>query len=417
MEDSLDLEEFLELEDGEKLEDLDSSREVTIEDFLELEEWLEDMDQNSKKKLDDDQHTSRGDLETSKASIGGHQPDEIDRQPPHIIDLHPPDIDRHRQPLIDRHHPPNINRFPLLDVPPGCIIEMEPIEERMYMSKASHVVVPKHQRPPFWTEEAAGFHKRVKRIHDPMKIVVPCVVFEAESLIPPDRSMQFSSHIEVLDDHQHVEASQRGLRFRDEVDKGPTEAASIDTDRIPSNDTNKPASIDATTSPSIDTGRISEQKEFDVCGNLRDEDTTTRSDKSGEKKKRNWKKRKRIMGDSQLSLIPHFSDGVRKFRVRNRCFSEPFAKLRALLIAEMIEKVDKGAFGYGSYFSLSTMDRHFRSDMSVEEAIELVDKCITEIRSRLVIAPPNFVIKIVDKDGARTHAWRQSVQDVTTASV
>ncbi|CDY42791.1 BnaC01g22750D [Brassica napus] len=82
-----------------------------------------------------------------------------------------------------------------------------------------------------------------------------------------------------------------------------------------------------------------------------------------------------------------------------------------------LHKVDKGAFGYGSYFSLSTMDRHFRSDMSVEEAIELVDKCILEIRSRLVIAPPNFVIKIVDKDGAREHAWRQSVQDVTTAAV
>lgn len=80
-------------------------------------------------------------------------------------------------------------------------------------------------------------------------------------------------------------------------------------------------------------------------------------------------------------------------------------------------KVDKGAFGYGSYFSLSTMDRHYRSDMSVEEAIELVDKCILEIRSRLVVAPPNFVIKIVDKDGARDYAWRQSVQDVTTAAV
>ncbi|KAF8115424.1 hypothetical protein N665_0027s0039, partial [Sinapis alba] len=65
-----------------------------------------------------------------------------------------------------------------------------------------------------------------------------------------------------------------------------------------------------------------------------------------------------------------------------------------------LHKVDKGAFGYGSYFSLSTMERHFRSDMSVEEAIELVDKCILEIRSRLVIAPPNF-----------------SVQDVTTASI
>ena len=81
MEDSLELEEFLELEDGEKLEDLDSSIEVTMEYFLELEEWLEDMDQNSKKKLDDDQHTMRGDLETSpKASIDRHQPDEIDQK-------------------------------------------------------------------------------------------------------------------------------------------------------------------------------------------------------------------------------------------------------------------------------------------------------------------------------------------------
>ncbi|KAF3594555.1 hypothetical protein DY000_02022341 [Brassica cretica] len=78
--------------------------------------------------------------------------------------------------------------------------------------------------------------------------------------------------------------------------------------------------------------------EFDVCGNLRDVDTTTRSDKSGGKKKRNWKKRKRIKDGPQVSLIPHFSDCVRKSRVRSRCFSHPFAKLRALLIAEMIDK-------------------------------------------------------------------------------
>ncbi|KAL0730432.1 hypothetical protein Bca4012_026525 [Brassica carinata] len=75
-----------------------------------------------------------------------------------------------------------------------------------------------------------------------------------------------------------------------------------------------------------------------MCQNLLDKDTNTRSDKSGGKKKRNWKKRKRIKGDPQLSLIPHFSDGIRKSRVRSRCFSQPFAKLRALLIAEMIDK-------------------------------------------------------------------------------
>ncbi|KAF3501349.1 hypothetical protein F2Q69_00041030 [Brassica cretica] len=53
---------------------------------------------------------------------------------------------------------------------------------------------------------------------------------------------------------------------------------------------------------------------------------------------RNWKKRKRIKGDSQLSFIPRFSDGVRKSRVHSRCFLKPFAKVRALLIAEMIDK-------------------------------------------------------------------------------
>ncbi|KAF3576165.1 hypothetical protein DY000_02031209 [Brassica cretica] len=197
-----------------------------MDDFLEMEEWLEDMDQNSKKKLDDDQHTSRGDLETSpKASI-------------------------------DRH---NLMRS----------IDNQQISSIYTQTPSS---IDTHPRSSIDTHQAVGFHKRVKRIHDPVKIVIPCAVVEVEFPIPPDR-----------------------------FDKGPTEAASIDTDQIPSNDTtdaisngiNKPVSIDTTTSPSIDTGRISEKKEFDVCGNRIDGETTTRSDKSGGKKRRNWKKRKR----------------------------------------------------------------------------------------------------------------------------
>ncbi|XP_022934380.1 proteasome subunit beta type-2-A-like [Cucurbita moschata] len=76
-----------------------------------------------------------------------------------------------------------------------------------------------------------------------------------------------------------------------------------------------------------------------------------------------------------------------------------------------LHKVEKGAFGYGSYFSLAMMDRHYHSGMTEQEAIDLVDKCILEIRSRLVVAPPNFVIKIVDKNGAREVAWRESIKD------
>lgn len=77
-----------------------------------------------------------------------------------------------------------------------------------------------------------------------------------------------------------------------------------------------------------------------------------RSDKSREKKRRIWKNRKRIKGDPQLSLIPHFSDGVRKPRVRSRCFSQPFAKLKALLIAEMIDKGE----GYTRMIKLQRVD-------------------------------------------------------------
>ncbi|KAF3324322.1 proteasome subunit beta type-2-B [Carex littledalei] len=75
-----------------------------------------------------------------------------------------------------------------------------------------------------------------------------------------------------------------------------------------------------------------------------------------------------------------------------------------------MHKIEKGAFGYGSYFSLSMMDRYYHPDMSIEEAIDLLDKIIIEIRTRLVVAPPNFVIKIVDQDGAREYAWRESIK-------
>lgn len=57
------------------------------------------------------------------------------------------------------------------------------------------------------------------------------------------------------------------------------------------------------------------------------------------------------------------------------------------------------------------MDRYFEKNMSLDKALELVDKCIEEVRSRLVVSPPNFVIKIVDKDGARELLWRRTVED------
>uniref|UniRef100_A0A0D3E7V2 Uncharacterized protein n=1 Tax=Brassica oleracea var. oleracea TaxID=109376 RepID=A0A0D3E7V2_BRAOL len=218
------------------------------------------------------------------------------------------------------------------------MIKQELVGRKEHTSGASHLAVPENLRPPLCEEEAVGICKRVKRIHDPVKFVVPYEVFEAESPIPPDKSMELSSYGGVFDDNKYVEASQRGLEFRDEVDNCPAEVPSSDINRTKSIDTIISSSIDIGQIPSIDTLRESEKKEFEVYQNLFDGGTTMRSDKSGGKKRRNWKKRKRIKGDPQLSLIPHFSEGVRKPRVRSRSFSQPFAKLKALLIAEMIDK-------------------------------------------------------------------------------
>ena len=51
---------------------------------------------------------------------------------------------------------------------------------------------------------------------------------------------------------------------------------------------------------------------------------------------------------------------------------------------------------------LSLMDKHYKADMSLEEALELVEMCLAEVKQRLVVAPPKFLIKIVDKNGTRT---------------
>ncbi|KAF2594715.1 hypothetical protein F2Q70_00043420 [Brassica cretica] len=196
-------------------------REITKEDFSELKDFLkvldeahhEDLGQNSEKKLDDDQHTLERDLETSpKASIDRHRQPDIDR--PHL-----PDIDRHPSDNIDRH--------PLLHELPGYMIAEEPVEERMQESEASLLAVHEHLRPHICAEAADRFHKRVRRIHDPVKIVVPCVVVEVEIPIPLDRSVHLLSYNWVFADAMYAVASQR-----DEVDKDPAEAASIKTDQI-----------------------------------------------------------------------------------------------------------------------------------------------------------------------------------------
>ncbi|WZY77950.1 hypothetical protein YC2023_024334 [Brassica napus] len=251
---------------------------VTLKDFLELEEWLQ-------QKLDDQPASGKGLENSLKADdIDRHKPDEIDRHPPYDIDLQSPsNIDQHTPDCIALYPPDCIDRHPCLDELSGYMIEPELVGRKEHMSGASHLAVLENLRLPLCEEEAIGICKRVKRIHDPVKFVVPYEVFEAESPIPPDKSMELSFYVGVFDDNKYVEASQRGLRFRDEVDNCQVEVPSSDINRTKSIDTIISSSIDTGQIPSIDTRRESEQKEYELCGNIFYGDTTTLSDKSGGK--------------------------------------------------------------------------------------------------------------------------------------
>ena len=66
-----------------------------------------------------------------------------------------------------------------------------------------------------------------------------------------------------------------------------------------------------------------------------------------------------------------------------------------------MHKMNVGGTGYGSYFVLSMLDRLWRPRLGVAEALEMMEKGVAEVLKRLVVAPPAYVIKIVDKEGIR----------------
>lgn len=64
-----------------------------------------------------------------------------------------------------------------------------------------------------------------------------------------------------------------------------------------------------------------------------------------------------------------------------------------------LTKLTFGAEGYAQYFVLSTLDRYWKKNLSLDEGLDVIRKCIAEVQKRLVINQPRFVIKAVSKDG------------------
>ena len=66
-----------------------------------------------------------------------------------------------------------------------------------------------------------------------------------------------------------------------------------------------------------------------------------------------------------------------------------------------LQKLDYSAAGYASNFVLSTLDCHWKPDMTVEEGLELMKKCIAELHVRFMINQPKFLIKLVTAEGIK----------------
>ncbi|KAL0693984.1 hypothetical protein Bca4012_061164 [Brassica carinata] len=68
-------------------------------------------------------------------------------------------------------------------------------------------------------------------------------------------------------------------------------------------------------------------------------ETSPQSHKSEGKRKKKRMKSKRIKGNPLLTLVSQtFSEGVLEYVVRNKGFSQPFAKVRAVFTSEMMDK-------------------------------------------------------------------------------
>jgi len=77
------------------------------------------------------------------------------------------------------------------------------------------------------------------------------------------------------------------------------------------------------------------------------------------------------------------------------------AKLYWMDYLGTLQQVQKGAHGYAGYFVNSVLDNHFKHDMTMEEGIAAMRQCIMELRTRFIINQPNFIAKIVSKDGVQ----------------
>lgn len=61
--------------------------------------------------------------------------------------------------------------------------------------------------------------------------------------------------------------------------------------------------------------------------------------------------------------------------------------------------VDYAAQGYAGYMAPAVLDKYWKPDMTLAEGMDVLNKVIAQLKTRLVFSQPTFLIKVVTKDG------------------
>ncbi|KAI9298573.1 proteasome-domain-containing protein [Neoconidiobolus thromboides FSU 785] len=65
------------------------------------------------------------------------------------------------------------------------------------------------------------------------------------------------------------------------------------------------------------------------------------------------------------------------------------------------ESVKFASHGYGAFYLMSLLDRYYKPDMELEEAKEVIKKCLLELKTRFIINFSNFKFDVADANGIR----------------